>query len=728
MDITVEWEKDGQLLGGDFNTFIEGAEYTAQITLTAKEGYAFAPISFRYYPEEAVADQPGENLDANTRVLSPVTYKKTAEPIALNPEGLDLALRIPAPVVGASPVTTFYAGDYGGAVTWKTAGGDDLLGTFRTGTAYTAKVTLYAAAGYTLGGGPAFTYSGSGGSLNSPDEWDNNNSTITGMIIDFPAASPATNGPVTDMNLTDKIPAPVKGGAPVTYFAAPQYTGTVTWTRIGGGTALPHTGLFEAYVVYKAEVLLKPTAGYSLGMGGAQPFYHSGAVSRAPGSTSDGHLYFTFAETTSAGVKTVDKMGLTAWVPAPASGGSPVTYFSAEQYTGNVAWFEGDTDGSLSGYFRAGSVYTAVIHLTAKSGYTLDNASTYSHTNAQNVYFSTVDKVVTLVFKPAGVGQFPVTDRDLAGKFAAPVPGGRPAAYFAAVQYTGAVDWSPPPAAGQFAGGTVYTATVTLTPASGYSLSGLAGAFTYDGVPLTGTGDASKREVTITFPKTAAEGDKPLDDGDLTYKAPRPQKGAAPVTYFAGPQYTGNVDWTPAHGLFAANTAYTATVTLGRVYGYDLANLDGVPAAAFFSYGEGGTVTKYDADKKVVTIVFTATAPEEKAITDLYLTYKAPAPVAGAAPVTEFSDPYYRGKVKWARSTDSAPHSGPFADQTEYTATITLTAEPGWTFTGVKNVIHARASGLVGSPVNTGATITVTFGFPPASRLSGPGIDIDWDK
>jgi hypothetical protein len=162
MKITVDWKVGDNPPAGDFTEFIEGAEYTAVITLEAKEGYSFAPIPFKYYPEEAVDEQPDENLDVKRRALSPISYKKTAEPNSLNGEGLNLALRIPAPVGGASPVTSFYAGDYGGAVTWEAAGGTPLTGTFQPGTAYTAQVTLYAAAGYTLRGG------GGGVTLPSP--------------------------------------------------------------------------------------------------------------------------------------------------------------------------------------------------------------------------------------------------------------------------------------------------------------------------------------------------------------------------------------------------------------------------------------------------------------------------------------------------------------------------------------------------------------------------------
>jgi hypothetical protein len=59
MDVAAAWKDgNGQALDGDFNAFVLGAVYQADITLTPKEGFSFDPaISFKY-PEGTVDAQP----------------------------------------------------------------------------------------------------------------------------------------------------------------------------------------------------------------------------------------------------------------------------------------------------------------------------------------------------------------------------------------------------------------------------------------------------------------------------------------------------------------------------------------------------------------------------------------------------------------------------------------------------------------------------------------------
>ena len=62
--------------------------------------------------------------------------------------------------------------------------------------------------------------------------------------------------------------------------------------------------------------------------------------------------------------------------------------------------------------------------------------------------------------------------------------------------------------------------------------------------------------------------------GDLPVTITAPVKGGTPKTTISGTNYTGSITWTPAvtGGKFAANTAYTATVTLIAKTGYQFAN------------------------------------------------------------------------------------------------------------------------------------------------------------
>ena len=61
--------------------------------------------------------------------------------------------------------------------------------------------------------------------------------------------------------------------------------------------------------------------------------------------------------------------------------------------------------------------------------------------------------------------------------------------------------------------------------------------------------------------------------GDLDVTIAKPKKGDAPETAISGTNYTGSITWTPAvtGGKFAADTVYTATVTLNANTGYQFA-------------------------------------------------------------------------------------------------------------------------------------------------------------
>jgi formylglycine-generating enzyme required for sulfatase activity len=83
-----------------------------------------------------------------------------------------------------------------------------------------------------------------------------------------------------------------------------------------------------------------------------------------------------------------------------------------------------------------------------------------------------------------------------------------------------------------------------------------------------------------------------------------PVHGAIAVTKItATEQFTGTVSWRPSHATFAAETGYTATITLTARPGY---TLEGVPDN-FFTVA-GATSVSNSADSGVLTAAFPATA------------------------------------------------------------------------------------------------------------------------
>ena len=140
--------------------------------------------------------------------------------------------------------------------------------------------------------------------------------------------------------------------------------------------------------------------------------------------------------------------------------------------------------------------------LTATSGYTLTgitpNYFTVSGATATN---SADTGVVSAVF-PATANAV-INTAAIAG-VTAPVAGATPVTSVSGTGYTGAVTWSPS-VSGTFAYGTAYTATVTLTAASGYTLTGVTqNFFTVAGTSPTATNSAGSGVVTAAFSTTTA--------------------------------------------------------------------------------------------------------------------------------------------------------------------------------------------------------------------------------
>ncbi len=102
-------------------------------------------------------------------------------------------------------------------------------------------------------------------------------------------------------------------------------------------------------------------------------------------------------------------------------------------------------------------------------------------------------------------------------------------------QYTGTVTWSP--AHATFAAGTVYTATITLTAKSGYTLSGVTANFFTVAGATSSTNAANSGLVTAVFPATA----------------PLPQTYTLTLT-------GDNISSVPAPGTLPENTSVTVTV------------------------------------------------------------------------------------------------------------------------------------------------------------------------
>ena len=187
-----------------------------------------------------------------------------------------------------------------------------------------------------------------------------------------------------------------------------------------------------------------------------------------------------------------------------------------------------------------------------------------------------------------------------------PVAGATPVTTITAdLEFTGTVVWSPT-VTSIFPGTTIETATITLTPTTGYTFTGNSGTFTVAGATSV-THAADSPVVIAAFPATGASPNVVVTTSaisGLTVPATGNQRDTsiASNTQFVG----ASVSWSPTMTSYAASTVYTATIKLTAVTPYIFTGL----ASNFFTVSGANPVTTVvnSATAATVTAVFPATA------------------------------------------------------------------------------------------------------------------------
>ena len=385
-------------------------------------------------------------------------------------------------------------------------------------------------------------------------------------------------------------------------------------------------------------------------------------------------------------------------VTAPVGGVAPVTTITeTTQFTGTVTWVPPVAVGST---FAPGVAYTASIALAPKAGYTTNGvaANFFTVAGANPVTNPVNSGVITAVF-PATANQT-ITGDEISG-VAAPMAGATPViAITETDQYTGTVTWNPA-VVGTFAYATVYTATITLTPKSGYTFTGTpANCFTVPGANPPATNPIDSGVITAAFPIT---GTKSVNVGTQTGALTFGTAGTATYTVttanIADGAYSGTFIWyTDSTGNNTAATPTDITPSISNVTGNAATvTINATTAAQAGSYYFSVTIDNVKSNVATLTI-----APQTINIAAIP---GVTPPVAGATPVTAITPTaQYTGAVTWAPTVAST-----FDYATVYTANITLAAQPNYTFTGVAANYFTVASGTtVTHPVNSG-NVTVVF-------------------
>ena len=509
-----------------------------------------------------------------------------------------------------------------------------------------------------------------------------------------PPVIPTSSDSIINISDIKGVTIPSKDGTPVTSITEnAQYGGTVIWS--------PNHTTFVVSTEYTATITLTAKPGFTLQGVEADFFKVAGAISVSNAANS-GVITAVFISTGT----TIINIAAIQGVDIPVKDGTPVTSITEnEQYSGTVAWDESPVT------FTASTVYTAIITLTAKDGFTLEGvtADFFTVDGAMSVSNADNSGVITAVFPSTDATVINIAD--IQG-VTVPVNGKVPVRIITEnEQYNGIVTWNGNPST--FAASTIYSATIMLTPKSGYTLQGVsANFFKVAGAAISVSNNANSGVITAVFPPTAAN----VINIATIHGVTAPVNGGVPVKFIAeNEQYGGTVTWNGNPYTFAASTVYTATITLMPKMGY---TLQGVPANYFMV--AGAMSVNNDFNSGVITAVF----PMTSATVIKSVSISIIAPVKSATPSTtasaisnaENKNIFTVGQVSWS------PANSPFLGKIVYTASVTLTASNGHTFTGLSSAAINGQNAAVSN--NTGSAVTLSYTFPATDEKTVNGIAI----
>ncbi|MFP3090412.1 right-handed parallel beta-helix repeat-containing protein [Treponema sp. TIM-1] len=435
---------------------------------------------------------------------------------------------------------------------------------------------------------------------------------------------------ITDYNLQSYVPIPSAGERPVTASSSEGMDLTVTWKDAAGGDVPLPFDTFAADTVYGAEIRITAKPGY--GFYSSIPFtYPSGKVSVQNDDLGDSTrmVTITYNNSDKADITYITDYLLQSYVPVPMTGDGPVTTIpNRADLTVTVSWaIEDPPDSShfvpitTTPYtFVLGAVYQAEIELAVKPGYAFFPSRNFVYSDGtvivpQGDATDPGVRRLTATYMAARNPQI-VSEHNLTPYIPKPIDGVTPVISFANAQYTGAVIWKNTTTqtilTGTFQSGAAYTAELILTPALGYTFTGIgANWFIHTGAEAV-TNSGGSGMVSINFsPVTGAGGLTVVYDTNLSGRIPKPANGMIPVVSFGGSQYTGTITWKDTYtqavlnGPFHPGMAYTAVAVLSPVPGY---TFDGIGQNRFLHKDASGVVTN-PANSGTVLINFPVIPP-----------------------------------------------------------------------------------------------------------------------
>jgi uncharacterized repeat protein (TIGR02543 family) len=352
--------------------------------------------------------------------------------------------------------------------------------------------------------------------------------------------------------------------------------------------------------------------------------------------------------------------------------------------------------------FEYDTAYTASVRLYAQSGYAFADNATVTINGKAAVVTHNANGSLTAKYTFAATGTGPITTVAVTD-IEAPKAGEAPVTSASASEgvTVSEVAWTPNDSTFDY--NTPYTVSVVLTVQEGFVFA--------DSVTVTINGqdaEATRNEngtITASYKFEATE-KEPINSVAVT-DIDAPKAGEKPddtASVTPDTVTAGIVTWNLEGETFEFNKEYTATVTLTAGDGYvftsgTTATVNGNTATDVSLNGDG-TLT--------VTYTFPATAIEtidSIAITEIDV------PAAEGTPGTTAS------VSEGAAVSDIAwdPDDSTFGYDTEYTLSVTLTAEPGYAFAeNVTATINGKTAQVAR---NDDGTVTVSYKFDAITKV-----------
>jgi hypothetical protein len=560
-------------------------------------------------------------------------------------------------------------------------------------------ITITGNSSVTATGGSALLFSMGGGAGIGTGGSRNNTTGAVGTIIITPGAAVTASSLDGGANIgyggrVGGNGAPIVGSSVTPSTTVTYRAVTATATPAAGGTiaTLP-AGISQVPNGANQSFAITPNTGYrvaSVAVSGT----NVGAVRNwtVPNIVTDTAVVATFEQIlTSASIS----------VAAPVAGATPNTAVTAcgTGFTCSaVTWTPAHSP------FQSNTQYVAVVRITANIADTFDPIFTATINGyPASVTGNNTGSAATLSY------QFAATEVAIVAapiEVTAPVTGATPntAVTSCGTDFTcSAVTWTP--THNPYQGSTQYTASITLTANAGYTFAGMAAtAATINGNSATATNNTGN---TVTLSYEFAATDAVIATAPIAII--EPVTGATPNTAVTtcGTDFTCSaVAWTPSDDPFEGSTQYTAEVTLTANAGH---TFTGLAATAATINGNRATVANNTGGTLMLSYEFAATDTVITSV-DVFIAE----PITNTVPSTTASGigNFTAGAVTWAMT------SSLFRGNMRYTAEVTLTADSGYTFTGLATAtINGQPATVIS---NAGDTITLSFQFAATQLLPIP--------